>query len=355
MRTRSRRFAAAALLISAALVNSAALFASSSAAARSGGTRTGAPTIHPTSVVLFRLPTGNYDMKAGLGFMWIVRTDQFHDTLMYRVDPTTNALHRVGHLTFPGGAHIAVGYGSLWITDYYGNAVWRVSAQGKVQATIPTGLQPEAVHLAFGSVWVANHHSHSVTRIDPRSDTVLAADSAGDPTQVRGGPQDITSDASRIYVSSSSLPVLQSIDPATDVTTTPPGATDDQFCGPLTFSGDSIWNSDRCTNTLYRISPAGVVRSQVTYGPTFGSGTPQVLDQTRFEHALWVAVDETYDHDAFTGSHGVVEQRDPRDGGLLGKLTVGGDVGRVSGAFGSLWTFDTGTSTVRRLTLPRTP
>ncbi|MDQ6850288.1 MAG: hypothetical protein M3070_10055 [Actinomycetota bacterium] len=347
-RSRSRAFAAAAAVITSALV------ASSSSLSLAAAT-TDAAKIPTTNVVLFRMPAGGYDMQAGLGSMWIVRTDEFHDTLIYRVDPTTNAQHRVGHLKFAGGAHIAVGYGSLWITDYFGNAVWRVSAQGRVQAKIPTGLQPEAVHLAFGSVWVGNHHSHSVTRIDPRTDTVLATDSAGDPTQFRDGPQDITSDASRIYVGSSDLSVVQSIDPATNVTTTPAGATDDQFCGPLTVSGGSIWNSDRCTNTLYRISPVGVVQSRVTYGPPFASNGPQVLDETRFDGKLWVAVDESYNNDTSTGSQGVVEEREPHDGTLLGQVAVGGDVSRVRGGFGSLWTFEAGTSTVRRMTLPGTP
>ncbi len=133
------------------------------------------------------------------------------------------------------------------------------------------------------------------------------------------GVKDITSDAHSVYVSSGNPSVLQSIDPATDATTTPAGKTDDQFCGPLTFSGGSIWNSDRCTNTLYQISRAGVVRSQVTYGPPFASSRPQVLDQTQFDRKLWVAVDESYNNDTSTGSRGVVEQRDPHDGTLLGR------------------------------------
>lgn len=353
MRSRIHGFAAAALVISAAL------FASQSAPARaSASSPTSASTaaaIHPTSAVTFRLPAGGYQMEAGLGAMWIVRSDEFHDTLIYRIDPIANTRHLVGHLTFPGGAGVAVGYGSLWISDYYGNAVIRVSPTGKVQARIPTGLQPERVHIAFGSVWVGNHHGHTVTRIDPRTDTVLATDSAGDPTQFRDGPQDITSDARMIYVGSSSLPVLQSIDPATNLTTTPPERTEDQFCGPLTFIGGSIWNSDRCTNTLYQISPAGIVRSQITYGPTFGPTGPQVLAQTRFEGNLWVAVDETYNFDMSTGSHGVLEQRDPEDGELLGTVRLGGDVSEISAGFGSLWIFDRGASTVRRVTLPDTP
>jgi streptogramin lyase len=326
-----------------------ALFASSSSAV----TSTGVATIHPTSVVAFRLPAGGYQLAPGLGAMWIVRGDGYHDTLIYRVDPTTNTRRLVGHLTFPATG-VAVGYGSLWVADYFGNAIWRVSPRGRAQARIPTGLQPLKVHAAFGSVWVGNLHGHSVTRIDPRTDTVSATDSAGDPTRFCCSPKDITSDSRRIYVASSDQSALQSIDPATNATTTPAG-TVDQFCGPLTFIGGSIWNSDRCTNTLYRISPAGVVRSHITYGPTPGSGTPQVLAQTRFADRLWVAVDKTYDHDTSTGTHGVLDERDPHDGNLLGTVPVGGDLESVIGAFGSLWTFDAHTSTVRRLTLPPTP
>jgi hypothetical protein len=336
-------------LCAAALTLSAALAASSASAVP----RIRVATIRPTSVVTFRLPAGGYKLAAGLGAMWVVRGDMFHDALIYRIDPTTNTRRLTGHLTFPATG-IAAGYGSLWVADYFGNAVWRVSPHGRAQARIATGLQPVSVHVAFGSVWVANLHSHSVTRIDPRTNSVSATDPAGDPTRFCCSPKDITSDSRRIYVASSDQSVLLSIDPTTNATTTPVG-TDDHFCGPLTYIDGSIWNSDRCTNTLYQISPAGVIRSHITYGPTSGSGTPQVLAQTRFDHKLWVAVDETYDHDASTGSHGVLEMRDPHDGNLLGTVTVGGDVDSVSGAFGSLWTFDAPTSTVRRLTLPRTP
>ncbi|MEP6642262.1 MAG: hypothetical protein ABJB93_10190 [Gaiellales bacterium] len=349
MRSRIRGYAAAALLTSAALFASP----SSTAAAVVTAARPVA-TIHPTSVVVFTLAAGRYQMEAGLGAMWIVRSDEFHDTLIYRVDPTANTPHLIGHLTFPGGAGVAVGDGSLWISDYYGNAVWRVSPAGKVQARITTGLQPESVHSALGSVWVGNHHGHSVTRIDPRTDTVRATESAGDPTQFRGGPQAITNDARRIYVGSSDLSVLQTIDPATNLTATPPGTTDDQFCGPLTFSCGSIWNSDRCTNTLYQISPTCVVRWHASYGPIFGPTGPQVLAQTRFDDNLWVAVDQSYNHDTSTGSDGVLEKRDPHDGALLGTVPLGGDISQVSAGLGSLWTFDAGTSTVRRVTLPDT-
>ena len=48
------------------------------------------------------------------------------------------ALQVQRHIGISGGAHVAVGYGSLWITDYYCNAVWRVSAKGRVQAKIRT-------------------------------------------------------------------------------------------------------------------------------------------------------------------------------------------------------------------------
>jgi streptogramin lyase len=89
-----------------------------------------------------------------------------------------------------------------------------------------------------------------------------------------------------------------------------------------------------------------------------------VADAASHQHvAVWTRVDgdwhvrdlgsfgdETYDHDASSGSHGALDERDPHDGSLLGTVTVNGDVDSVSGAFGSLWTLDARTSTVHRPT-----
>ena len=109
---------------------------------------------HIVSSAPLPLPAGGYRLAAGLGAMWAVRADEFNSTLIFRIDPRTNVPVRVGELPFPA-ASFAIADGSLWISDYFGNAVWRVSPRGVVDARIATGLHPEAVYPAFGSVWVA--------------------------------------------------------------------------------------------------------------------------------------------------------------------------------------------------------
>ena len=292
----------------------------------------------------FRLPKGGYQLAAGLGSLWAVRADQLTGVLILRIDPATNVVHRVGHLPFLG-SDIATGFGSLWITDYYGNALWRVSAHGHVQARIGTGLQPEAVHMAFGSVWVANHHGASVTRVDPATNSVTATDSAGDPKEFRSGPQGITDDGVRLYVGSSNLQVLQSIDPATDTTSTPAGPTDDAFCGKLTAAQGAIWSADHCSDALYQHAPDGTIISRTDYSATGA----QVQDTTVTGRHLWVAVDKQFDQNTLTGTGGVLEERDPVTGSVLRTISVGGDISQVTSGFGSLWTFDANTHTVRRI------
>jgi streptogramin lyase len=305
----------------------------------------------PGAVVHFRLPVSSRDTIArGLGAMWVARTDLFHNVIVWRIDPATNAVTRIAVLQFPG-AQIDVGFGSLWITDYFGNAVWRLSPHGTVLARIPTGLQPYDLEMAFGSVWVANHHGHSLTRIDPATDTVIATDTAGDPTQFRDGPQAMTHGAHRLYVGSSNLDVLQSIDPSTDVTTTPSGPTDDAFCGnQLEYLAGYIWSADNCSNTLYQHSPNGAIVWRNVYGPTTGSDVPQVQDETVLDGQLWVAVDQHFDEDTVTPiGGGVVQERNPATGALLRTISVGGDISWVSPGFGSLWVFDALRHNVRRI------
>lgn len=124
-------------------------------------------------VVTWPVAPGSDDLTAGMGAMWAINVDEFHRGVLYRIDPATNEISTVTTVPFaPGG--ITAAYGSIWVADYYGNAVWRLAPDGRVQATIRTGLQPQSMTAAFGSLWTSNHHSGSLTRIDPADDAVVA-------------------------------------------------------------------------------------------------------------------------------------------------------------------------------------
>jgi streptogramin lyase len=296
-------------------------------------------------VKTFKLAPGLlYDAVAGLGSMWFIRDDEANTTLIYRVNPKTNRMKRVAKLEFPtGGA--AVGFHSLWLADYYGDGVYRLSPSGRIQARIRTGLQPQNIQLAFGSVWVSNHHGHSVTRIDPRTNRVIATASAG-ARQFRDGPQQMTSDGHRLYVGSSDLQKLQRISPASNRTFTPTGSPlSDAFCEELDYAGGWIWSDDiSCTDSLYRLDRHGRVVQTISYGTQGGVGSMSVLGSV-----VWVAADQRFNAMTYQGHDAVLRAYRSSTGRLLCRDPVGGDSTTLGSGFGDLWMFDAHHVTIRRI------
>jgi streptogramin lyase len=302
----------------------------------------GTPAAHASRsavVATWHLAPGFYEMHAGMGAMWVANVDEYRDTTLYRIDPDTSTITHVTTLHFPGGGMITA-YGSVWITDYFGNAVWRIGTDGSVQAVIGTGLQPQWMDAAFGSLWTSNHHGASMSRIDPSTDTVVATVPVGAQHVFRNGPQAITHDANRVYVTSSNLVKLQSVDPDDNTVTTPRrGSGADQFCGELVTAGGSVWSMDLCSGALYQLGTDGSVLG------VFDAGSSALNSETKLDRTLWVAEDQ----DPTTYSHGALVQRDPHSGDVLRFVPIGGDASTVRSGFGDLWVFDGTHNTVRRV------
>ena len=66
---------------------------------------------------------------------------------------------------------VAVGFGSVWVTDEQHGTVTRIDPvrHERVGRPIEVGAAPHGVAVGAGSVWVANSGDNTVTRIDPRS------------------------------------------------------------------------------------------------------------------------------------------------------------------------------------------
>ena len=231
-----------------------------------------------------RVPAARRSLRTrlGLGSMWIVRGDG--STTRSSIASTRPRTPGASSDTwrFPATG-VAVGYGSLWVADYFGNAVWRVSPRGRAQARIRdraatrggarcvrVGLGRQSPR-AFGDPHRSAHRTPSRQPIRPATRPASAAVPRTSPATPTGSTS-----------ASSDQSALQSIDPATNATTTP-AATDDQFCGPLTFIGGSIWNSDRCTQ--HAVPDLARRRRPVAHHlrARLRIGTPQVLAQTRFD------------------------------------------------------------------------
>ncbi len=290
-------------------------------------------------VATWHVTPGDYDMSSGMGAVWAININEFQRGVLYRIDPVTNEMSIVMTMPFPPGG-ITAAYGSIWVTDYYGNAVWRIAPSGHLQATVRTGLQPQWTTAAFGSLWTSNHHSGSLTRIDPATDTVVATVPVGQQHTFRDGPQALTHDATHLYVSSSNLFKLQAVDPTDNSVSTPadrPG--DDQLCGELRSVGGWIWSLDRCSPGLYQLGKDGTVHTAIDGGSAFQ------LSETVLAGTLWVSEDRNPE----TSSGGALVQRNPRTGAELATVAIGGDASVVRSGFGDLWVFDAVHRAIRRV------
>jgi len=291
-------------------------------------------------VATYKVASGSYVLAAGSDAMWALQADETHDGLLYRIDPVSHGMKLLTTLPFPAGS-LTAAFGSLWVSDYFGNAVWRVGVNGHVQAEIGVGLQPQWMHAAFGSVWVSNHHGGSVSRIDPTTNTAVATVPVGAPDTFRNGPQDLTDDGTDVYVGSSNLQSLQAIDPSTETVTTP-ASVDDAFCGPMTTAGGYVWSQDACTGATYQLGTDGTVRQAIP-----SAGSPGGITTRGAE--LWMSEDRTFDPDTFRGSDAALEQLDPVTGAVLRVVAIGGDASDVEAGFGDLWVYDVNASTIRRV------
>jgi YVTN family beta-propeller protein len=295
----------------------------------------------PSNVLAtYALPAGFYSVDVGQHAVWALKADEFHFGRLYRIDPASGTVRLVRRLPFPAGA-MTIAFGSVWVSDYFGNTVWRLSPAGRVQAEVGVGLQPQWLHAAFGSLWVSNHHSASVSRIDPRTDTVVATVPIGAPDTFRNGPQGMTDDGTRLYAASSNIQALQSVDPKTEAVSTGPSL-DDAFCGPLTAIAGFVWSVDPCTGATYQLSTDGSVHHVIP-----STGAPGGLAVLGGD--LWLSDDRTFDQDTFQGSRAVLDQLDPATGRIERTVAIGGDATDVVSGFGDLWVFDAVASTIRRV------
>lgn len=137
----------------------------------------------------------------GAGTVWVTDTEAGNVT---RVDATglVKSL-AVGH----GPSGIAVGEGGVWVANTLDDAIVRIDpGTGAVTATIPVGHSPVGVSLGAGSVWVANSGDGTVTRIDAVTDKRIATIAVG------GSPQAITVASDRAWVTLDARAI-----PATDL------------------------------------------------------------------------------------------------------------------------------------------
>jgi YVTN family beta-propeller protein len=300
---------------------------------------------HSTAVIAkIAVPPDFYDLRAGLGAVWVLNPNEQTYSTLREIDPSTNRVVATHQLDSSAGG-FAVGAGAIWVAMYYDNIVERIDTSGQVVARIKVGLQPQWTHVAFNSVWVSNHHGRSVSRIDPNTNTVIATIPAGDPHTFRSGPQDITSDGRYVYVGASNGDSpLETINPGNNAVVRRPGALPDIFCGDDAAVTLTVWSADPCSNTLYHLDT--VTGNSLN---SFGYGSGQIESLTVLGGDLWVAYDRTFDPNTGTGSGGALQERNPSNGSLLKTVQIGGDADVVRAAYSDLWVVDDSNGFVERV------
>src|SRR5262245_38947242 len=159
-------------LIRAALV---AVFAAGCASATGAiSTQAPAPPVaHPASAIVATIPL---DVKVdaivvGPEGVWL----RSPNGTVLAVDPATNRV--ASRINVPpsefGG--VALGSGSVWVTDFAHDRIYRIDPKSKtVAATIAVGKSPQAMLATSGAIWVTNFDGGSISKVDTASGTVAA-------------------------------------------------------------------------------------------------------------------------------------------------------------------------------------
>ena len=124
------------------------------------------------------VPVGNgpTSLAVGEGSVWVTNAQ---DRSVSRIDPRTRVVvQRIDVGGDPSG--IAVGAGAVWVANSLDGTVSRIDPHtNRVVQTIPVGVTPTAVAVDGGAVWVTSAAERSVTRIDAATGHAGKADRDG--------------------------------------------------------------------------------------------------------------------------------------------------------------------------------
>jgi DNA-binding beta-propeller fold protein YncE len=91
-----------------------------------------------------------------------------NDRTVVKIDPAQNRV--VGKPVPLGGepSAIAVGDGSVWVTDVFAGTLKRIDPDGmSIEDEVRVGTQPASVAFGYGSLWVAVARGNELIRVEP--------------------------------------------------------------------------------------------------------------------------------------------------------------------------------------------
>jgi YVTN family beta-propeller protein len=212
-------------------------------------------------------------IAVGDGSVWV--TNQGSNTVS-RVNPSTQAV--VDSIDVgKGPVGVATSNGSVWVADSGARSVSRINvATGHVVATIATGNSPTAIAVGSGGVWVANTGDGTITRID------LASGHAAPAVSVGSLPDALAIDGTGLWVASQDGATVSHLDPTSGAALAAPIPVGSRP-GAITLGAGSVWVANTGDGTVSRIDPK---QDRVT-GTVVVGGAPAglAMDGT----TLWVA------------------------------------------------------------------
>jgi YVTN family beta-propeller protein len=202
---------------------------------------------------------------------------------------------------------IAVGEGSVWVTNRDDGTVSRIDPVTNESTTIKVGGGPYLIAVGEGSVWAVNRLSRSVSRIDPGTDRVVATvELTGFPSSIVVGEGGVWVAVNAGFDPSIDPPAIHRIDPRTTrvIASIELGGV---AAWPVLTSGEgAVWaigyngqllRIDPGTNLKRRVATLGISGAAIAFG----------------DGALWIA-----------GAHGGIVRVDPATGSIEATVPGGG-------------------------------
>jgi DNA-binding beta-propeller fold protein YncE len=262
-------------------------------------------------------------VAVGPGSVWV--TDQESNTLT----PLDPDFDRVAGPPIPVGsepAGVKSGEGFVWVANSGDGTVSRVNQRSGQVLTIPVGRRPVGIRVGEGAVWVTNLAGDSVSKIAPRTLRV-------ERIPVGDGPAGIAVGEGGVWVANTLDGTIARILPASgdlaatiDVGERPRG---------VAVGEGSVWVANASDDTVTRIDAD---TSEVVGEPIeVGQGPGQVV-----VGETWVWVTNEGDN--------TVSRIDPESGEVVDEpIAVGAAPRAITVGQGSVWVANSGDGTVSRI------
>jgi len=227
-----------------------------------------------------------------------------------------------------GLSGVAIGAGSVWVSNPRTGTVLRTDSEGRPITRIELGGRPGAIAFASGRLWVADEAGAGITAIEAEDDDVFRRGIAPHSAPLR-----LAVGAGGLWVSNASSGAVRRVDLGS-ATADPPIRVGRGPAG-VTVGGGLVWVANSRSGTVTRVDPAiGAILGD----PVAVDGRPGGIDAGT--SVVWVA----------NASEASVSRISIESGEPLGDpVEVGPEPGAVSVGGEAVWVANNGDGTVSRI------